>query len=78
MKRSGLDTLAVLRIIAGKGEAGAGVTGLIAAAYPSAPPKVILAKLGQMTRQGLIEYGVSVTRPWLTEKGRQALGEDGQ
>lgn len=76
MKRSDLDTVTVLRIIDGKGEPGAKVTGLIAAAYPQAPAKLILSKLEQLAGQGLIEYGVVITRPWLTDEGRQMLAGD--
>lgn len=70
MKRSDLDTVTVLRIIAGKGAGGEKVTGLIADAYPEAHPKVILAKLEHLAHLGLIEYGVVITRPWLTDAGR--------
>lgn len=73
MKRSDLDTVTVLRIIDGKGEPGAKVTDLIVAAYPDAPSKLILAKLDQLARQGLIEYGVVITRPWLTDAGRARM-----
>ena len=70
MKRSDLDTVTVLRLIAGKGEGGVKVTDLIAATYPDAPAKLILAKLGQLAQQGPIEYGVVITRSWLTDAGR--------
>jgi len=78
VKRSDLDTVTVLRAIADQEYPGAKVTDLIAAKYPGAPPKLILAKLDQLAGQGLIEYGVVITRPWLTGAGRQMLadGED--
>ena len=73
MKRSDLDTVTVLRIIDGKGAGGVKVTDLIAAAYPEAPAKLILAKLEQLAQLGFIEYGVVITRPWLTDAGRQRV-----
>jgi hypothetical protein len=78
VKRSDLDTVTVLGIIAGKEPDGPKVTSLIAARYPQAPEKVIVAKLYQLSSQRLIDYGVSVSYPWLTDAGRQKLAETGR
>jgi len=38
------------------------------------PEKVVARKLGKMVDVGLLEYGVSLMVPWLTEKGKMLLG----
>lgn len=39
-------------------------------------PKVIEAKAEKAARQGYINYGVAVDRPWLTEEGQLFLAGD--
>ncbi|MEU8136096.1 hypothetical protein [Streptodolium elevatio] len=38
------------------------------------PPKVVIAAFYRDNDRGLIDYGVSATRPFLTPEGRAALG----
>lgn len=38
------------------------------------PSKVVIAAFYRDTDRGLIDYGVSVTRPFLTPEGRAVLG----
>lgn len=74
MKRSDLDTVAILRLIAAKPDNWREwTTDYLARQLPDVPPKVILAKLERLDRQGLIEYGVSIRGCWLTDAGRQML-----
>ena len=37
------------------------------------PAKLISAKVMHLSDRGLVEYGVSINYPWLTEEGRSAL-----
>lgn len=41
--------------------------------FASVPPKLLLAKLDHMVDRGLLDYGVSLTYPWPTEKGMELL-----
>lgn len=38
------------------------------------PPKVVLKAIERDDRNGLIDYGVSIMKPWITPKGREILG----
>jgi hypothetical protein len=40
---------------------------------PAVPPKLVERKLEKLADQGLIEFGTVITRPWLTDKGREAI-----
>jgi len=37
------------------------------------PPKLVLAAVERDVRKGLLDYGVSAARPWLTEQGQAFL-----
>ena len=74
MKRSDLDTAEMLRLI---DEMRAGPLGEdtrdVPARLPGVPYKVVLAKLEQLGAQRLIDWGVVITRPWLTGYGMARL-----
>ncbi|MFF2331814.1 MULTISPECIES: hypothetical protein [unclassified Streptomyces] len=67
MKRSDLSTPAVLRAVR---DHGTSAYEHLAAHYPH---KIIRAAFARDRRSRLIECGVTVDRPWLTEAGRSAL-----
>ena len=89
MKRSDLDTAEMLRLIDEMGTERRGtdtwqlfddlMSGRVApspdvpARLPDVPYKVVVAKLEQLVRLRLIEYGTVITRPWLTDAGRARL-----
>jgi hypothetical protein len=71
MKLADLSSLDMLKLIA-ENPPGPG-TKSIPEAMPAVPRKLVTKKLEILARQGLIEYGVILTRPWLTAKGREAI-----
>lgn len=89
MKRSDLDTGQMLRLISEMSAEHPAVSSLkfvedwlsgeiwpspdVPARMPFAPRKVVLAKLEQLVRLNLIEYGTVITRPWLTGAGQARL-----
>jgi hypothetical protein len=78
VKRSDLDTAAVLRLLGEwqDDEAPGRATNYIAGHLPGdVPPKVVTAKLHQLCDQGLVDYGVAIEFCFLTREGRRALAE---
>ena len=65
MKRSDLTTQAVLEAVRDGGAWDA-----LTSRYPE---KVVLAALVREDRAGRIDYGTTITRPWLTGKGKAAI-----
>jgi hypothetical protein len=77
VKRSDLDTVTMLRLIAGKPDGWHGWTmGYLESQLPGVPSKVILAKLYQLGTQDLVDWGIAAPGCWLTGAGRQKLAED--
>lgn len=76
MKRSDLDGMTVLRLVAEKPDDWPGwTTNYLETRLPGVPPKVILAKLSQLNVKGLIDWGIAIQGCWLTKEGRQVLAE---
>lgn len=38
--------------------------------------KAVCAKLHELARKGYIDYGVSIWRAWLTDKGKKVMEEE--
>lgn len=70
MKLSDIDTTRVLLLIGSLGPGDSSVIP-ITRLFPGVPEKLAVKKLEKLASQGLIEYGVSVGRPWLTKEGRE-------
>jgi hypothetical protein len=68
VKRADLPLIDVLRAI-DQSPSAAHVPSL----FPQFPYKIVMARLMQMEDKGLIDYGVVITRPWLTGKGSALL-----
>jgi hypothetical protein len=78
MKRSDLDTAAVLRLLGEwrDTDAPGRATVYVADHMPGdVPPKVVTAKLYQLCDQGLVDYGVAVEYCFLTREGRQFVAD---
>jgi hypothetical protein len=67
MKRSDITTDALLTAV---DKLGTAAWTHLAGRYP---PKLLLSAIERDVRGGYLEYGVSPTYPWLTEKGRAKL-----
>jgi hypothetical protein len=66
-----IKDLDVLRLAQGWEAGGPGVGEALVDA--GVPPKLAYAKIIKLVHSDLLEYGVSATYAWLTEKGRKLL-----
>lgn len=74
VKRSDLGTADMLRLIDEmRDEPLRGDGRDVPGRLPGVPYKVVLAKLEQLGEQRLIDWGVVITRPWLTGAGQARL-----
>jgi hypothetical protein len=69
VKRSDVPVDAVLRAIRDY-PAGTHIPRL----FPQFPQKLTEKRLEQLCDQGLIDFGVVITRPWLTSAGKERIG----
>lgn len=69
MKRADIDDAAVLALV------GNAVDVAELMVERGIPYKLALAKLEHLSDRGLIDYGVVLNRPWLTDAGRALLAE---